>query len=324
VGVRLIHQYTPPAIKTIPAARMASRVESSGVMRDSRTLEDYHSALDHEHNLHNLATGVSAGNVRNGWRNRWSGRYLCRMASPQPLVPSVIVLHGALGSAEQMRPVTEVLQAQRQYASVLNMELPGHGHTVLPERVPFSMRAFAMALQECIHRESLARPVVLGYSMGGYVALLLEHLAPGTIGGIVTLGTMLHWTPAIAQQAAARLNSEVIRAKVPAYADQLAARHAHAGGWELLLERTAGLLRELGDEPLLTRETLSAVHCPVHLLVGGRDDSVSLEEATTAASYLPRARASLLPDMPHPIEKVDLAVVAREVSDLTAQLTAGV
>jgi hypothetical protein len=51
---------------------------------------------------------------------------------------------------------------------------------------------------------------------------------------------------------------------------------------------------------------------------------VSLEEATTAASYLPRARASLLPDMPHPIEKVDLAVVAREVSDLTAQLTAGV
>ncbi|AMW04501.1 alpha/beta fold hydrolase [Gemmatimonas phototrophica] len=246
------------------------------------------------------------------------------MTSPQPLVPSVIVLHGALGSAEQMRPVAEALQAQRQYASVLNLELPGHGRTELPAGLLFSMRTFAMALQEYVHAKALVRPVVFGYSMGGYVALLLEHLAPGTIGGIVTLGTMLHWTPTIAQQAAARLNSEVIRAKVPAYAELLAARHMHAGGWELLLERTASMLCELGEQPLLTRETLGAVHCPVHLLVGGRDDSVSLEDATTAASHLPRARASLLPDIPHPIEKVDLAVVAREVSDLTAQLTAGV
>jgi pimeloyl-ACP methyl ester carboxylesterase len=223
-----------------------------------------------------------------------------------------------------MQPVVDALRHQRRHASVLNMELPGHGGTGLPPGVPFSMRAFAMALQECIHREGLNRPVVFGYSMGGYVALLLEHLAPGTIGGVVTLGTMLHWTPDTARKAASRLDSTIIRTKVPAYAEVLAARHAQAGGWELLLERTSSLLLELGDDPLLTRDTLCAVHCPVHLLVGGRDDTVSLEETTTAASYLPRARASLLPDMPHPIEKVDLSVVAREVSDLTAQLTAGV
>lgn len=235
-----------------------------------------------------------------------------------------MVLHGALGCADQMQPMASALQAQRQYASVLTMELPGHGRTALPSGIPFSMRGFALALQERIHREGLARPVVFGYSMGGYIALLLEHLAPGTIGGIVTLGTMLHWTPTIAQAAASRLDGAVLRAKVPSYADLLAARHAEAGGWELLLARTSTLLRELGDGPLLTRETLAAVHCPVHLLVGGRDDSVTLEETTNAASSLPRARASLLPDMPHPIEKVDLAVVAREVSDLTAQLTAGV
>ncbi len=245
------------------------------------------------------------------------------MSTFQPLVPSVVVLHGALGSGAQMQPVVEALRAQRRYAEVLGVELPGHGHTPLATQTAFDLRTFALALQAAIHDAGLVRPVVFGYSMGGYVALLLEHLAPGTIGGIVTLGTMLHWTPAIAEAAASRLDPQVISAKLPAYAAALAARHSGAGGWELVLAQTAAMLRELGEEPLLTNALLESVHCPVHLLVGGRDDSVSLDDAVSAAAHLPRARASLLPDVPHPIEKVDVQLVCNEVSDLASQLISG-
>lgn len=245
------------------------------------------------------------------------------MTSFQPLVPSVVVLHGALGSGAQMQPVVEALRAQRRYAEVLAVELPGHGQTPLAAETAFDLRTFALALQAAIHDAGLVRPVVFGYSMGGYVALLLELLAPGTIGGIVTLGTMLHWTPTIAAAAASRLDPQVIQAKLPAYAATLAARHSGVGGWKVVLTHTAAMLRELGEEPLLTNALLGSIHCPVHLLVGERDESVSLDDAVSAAAHLPRARASLLPDVPHPIEKVDVHLVCGEVSDLASQLTSG-
>jgi pimeloyl-ACP methyl ester carboxylesterase len=245
------------------------------------------------------------------------------MTATTPLVPAVVVVHGALGSARQMAPVVEALRALRRFADVVPVELPGHGETALAAGQPFDMTVLADALGEAIARAGITRPLVFGYSMGGYAALVRELRAPGTIGGVVTLGTMLHWTPAIAARAAARLDATLIREKVPAFAATLAERHQGAGGWDTVLAHTARLLRELGDAPVLTDETLALIHCPVHLLVGDRDDSVSLEETAHAASRLPHARASLLADTPHPIEKVDVGLIAREVSDLAQRLSTG-
>jgi len=245
------------------------------------------------------------------------------MSPATPLVPAVVVVHGALGSARQMAPVVEALRALRQFAEVVPVELPGHGETMLATGQPFEMTALADALGEAMARAAITRPLVFGYSMGGYAALVRELRAPGTIGGVVTLGTMLHWTPAIAARAAARLDASLIREKVPAFAATLAERHQGAGGWETVLAHTARLLRRLGDAPPLTDDTLAAIHCPVHLLVGDRDDSVSLRETAHAASRLPHARASLLAHTPHPIEQVDVACIAREVSDLAQRLSSG-
>ncbi len=252
-----------------------------------------------------------------------SAAYFCPMTNDQPLVPAVVVVHGALGSAGQMAPLVQALGAQRRYAEVQALELPGHGDTPLPPETPFSMETFARAIGEQINRSGLRRPVVVGYSMGGYAALLLEHLRPGTLGGILTLGTMLHWTPEVARAASARLNPDVMRAKVPAFASALEQRHAGAGGWETNVSRTASLLQALGEHPPLTHETLASIGCPVHLLVGDRDDSVTLDETVRAASHIPHARASLLPDTPHPIEKVSLELLTREVSDLAKVLSQG-
>ncbi|MFN5202520.1 MAG: alpha/beta fold hydrolase [Gemmatimonas sp.] len=126
------------------------------------------------------------------------------MSPATPLVPAVVVVHGALGSARQMAPVVEALRALRQFAEVVPVELPGHGETMLATGQPFEMTALADALGEAMARAAITRPLVFGYSMGGYAALVRELRAPGTIGGVVTLGTVLHWTPAIAARAARR------------------------------------------------------------------------------------------------------------------------
>lgn len=243
------------------------------------------------------------------------------MPTPQPLVPDVLVVHGALGSARQMAPLVERLRAGQRFASVTAIELPGHGDTPLPDPHRFSMMGFADAIAEAIAAASLNRPLVFGYSMGGYAALLLACTTPDLIGGIVTLGTMLQWTPAVATRAASRLDAASIREKVPAFAATLEERHAASGGWEQVVSRTAALLQALGDAPPLDAHRLSRIQCPVHLLVGDRDDSVTFDETVRVASQMPGARASLLHDTPHPIERVSLDVITREMSDLASLLS---
>jgi pimeloyl-ACP methyl ester carboxylesterase len=241
------------------------------------------------------------------------------MPTPHTERPTVLVVHGALGSGVQMQPVVDALVECRRFARVLTVELPGHGNT--PADAGFGMAAFTTALADAIRGAGLVRPAVFGYSMGGYVALLLEAQAPGTLGGLVTLGTMLHWTPDVAARAAARLDPALMRAKVPAFADALEARHRGAGGWERVLTETAALLTALGAAPPLTDDALRAVACPVHLLVGSKDDTVTFEETTRAASQMPHARASLLDDVPHPIERVPAHLVVRAMTDLAAPIT---
>jgi pimeloyl-ACP methyl ester carboxylesterase len=236
--------------------------------------------------------------------------------------PSVLVVHGALGSAAQMQPIADALSASGRFASVRVIELPGHGQTPLAEGAAFSMDYFADIIAvEASDAKSAddCAPVVFGYSMGGYAALLLASRAPGAFTALVTLGTMLRWSPEVATLAASRLDPAVIAAKVPAFADTLAKRHAHAGGWEPLMHRTAALLRGLGEAPPLTDAAFAAVPCPVHLLVGEKDDSVTLADCEVAAALMPHAQATMLPGVPHPIEKVPIpAVVSFVVSAVRA------
>lgn len=235
--------------------------------------------------------------------------------------PVAFVVHGALGSAAQMQPIVDALAASGRFAAVRAVDLPGHGQT--PADAGFGMGPFVSALAAAIRDAGVGRPVVFGYSMGGYVALVLEASRPGSLGGIVTLGTMLHWTPEVAARAAARLDPVTMRAKVPTFADALDARHRGAGGWERVVTDTAALLTALGAAPPLTDETLRAIACPVHLLVGSKDDTVTLEETTHAASHIPHARASLLDGVPHPIERVPVALIMREMCDLLDLINEG-
>jgi pimeloyl-ACP methyl ester carboxylesterase len=232
---------------------------------------------------------------------------------------SLILVHGALGSGRQLAPVADALGALLE-ATAATVELPGHGQTPATD-AEFRMSTFAQqvaAVADACRAPDAPPAVVFGYSMGGYAALLAEAMQPGTFSGIVTYGTMFDWTPAVAAAATARLDPAVLQAKVPAFAEQLRERHAAAGGWEQMLSRTAALLRTLGDAPPLTSETLARIACPVQLLVGERDDTVTFAQTARIAGQLPRGTVTSIPDAPHPIEQVPVSALARALRDVTS------
>jgi pimeloyl-ACP methyl ester carboxylesterase len=219
----------------------------------------------------------------------------------------LLLIHGALGAAPQMAPLAEALASRHRTHLV---ELEGHGGTPLGAAV-YSMTRFVANLGEFIESREIGPASIFGYSMGGYVALQLAAARPDLVASVATLGTKLAWTPEVAARETGRLDPAKIRAKVPQFALQLEERHrAIPGGWEGVLARTAALMTGLGARPVVDDALLSRIRQPVRLMVGERDAVVSIDETRAAARHLAAGECIVLPDTPHPIEQVQVALLS--------------
>lgn len=228
--------------------------------------------------------------------------------------PSLLLLHGALGAASQF---DLWIPHFPDSIHVFAPELEGHGLTAAADR-PFRMETFAANLQDFIRQHALVKPWLFGYSMGGYVGLTLEQMYPGTFGGIFTLATKFDWNPAGAAQEVKGLNAEKIEEKVPAFAQQLNARHP-AFGWKNVLAATAEMMLHLGGAPVLTAESLGTLRCPVRITVGDRDKMVSIEESAGAYRSIAGAQFQVHPHTPHPLEQVQVNPLVREIMEFMAE-----
>jgi pimeloyl-ACP methyl ester carboxylesterase len=231
------------------------------------------------------------------------------------VTPPVLLLHGALGAAAQLAPLADALGRLGGGRPVDVLEFEGHGGTA-PHPGGYSIERFAEQVAQRLEARGIERAVLFGYSMGGYVALHLARVHPERVAAVATLGTKFRWDPETAAREAARLDAATIRAKLPRFAEALAARHGSAsGGWEAVLARTAALLRSLGERPVLTDETLAQVAQPARVIVGDRDATVSVEEAAGAYRALPNGELLVLPRTPHPLEQVDAGRLAGALAE---------
>lgn len=222
--------------------------------------------------------------------------------------PPLLLLHGALGSAEQLQPLATVLQ--QQY-TVRCFNFAGHGgQEDLP--VPFSIARFALELEAYLQAKQLEGLPVFGYSMGGYVALYLAARHPAYFTQILTLGTKFSWSPQSAAREAGMLQPEVVQEKVPQFAQMLAKRH-HPLDWRQLMEKTAAMMLALGDRPALHQAMFANIKLPVTIMRGSQDRMVSEEESRQAAAWLPHGQFKALAEQPHPLEQLNIALLANEI-----------
>ena len=223
--------------------------------------------------------------------------------------PALLLLPGALGASPQFDPFYPLL-AEHFDLHLLNFE--GHGSAGASER-PFRIEHFAENVLTYLEREGIAPVDVFGYSMGGYVALYLATHAPDQVSSIATLGTKLRWDPATAEREVGLLAPDAIEAKVPHFARTLAGRHP--AGWKTVVRKTAEMLQALGEEPVLGATDWPAIPHPVRLHVGDRDTTVSIEESEEVYRALEHGELAVLPQTPHPLEKVKPARLAQSLVD---------
>jgi pimeloyl-ACP methyl ester carboxylesterase len=97
----------------------------------------------------------------------------------------LILLHGGLGSSEMFGPTLPALAAKRQ---VIAVDLQGHGRTADIDR-PLDVRYMADDIAALIRHLGLGATDIMGYSLGGGVALQIAVRHPEVVGKLVIVST---------------------------------------------------------------------------------------------------------------------------------------
>jgi len=95
----------------------------------------------------------------------------------------LVLLHGGLGSGEMFGPVLPALAERHQ---VIVPDLQGHGRTADIDR-PLDVRLMADDIAALIGHLKLDKPDVVGYSLGGGVALQTAAKYPALVGRLVVV-----------------------------------------------------------------------------------------------------------------------------------------
>lgn len=222
---------------------------------------------------------------------------------------TVILTHGALGSKADLEKLAAALRAENY--NVLSFSFSGHGETEFEN--DFGIEQFTLELEQFILTHKLVSPSVIGYSMGGYVALNLASRSFASINKIITLGTKFNWSKEVVEKEISMLDAEVMLTKVPAFAKALELKHGEK--WKTLLLRTAELMRDISVNNYLNSESLKTIKNKTLVGLGDKDQMVTLEETVGVYKTLPNANMYMLPNTKHPIEQLNTALFVELVKE---------
>jgi pimeloyl-ACP methyl ester carboxylesterase len=225
--------------------------------------------------------------------------------------PTLILLHGALGSERQFDALKTRLE---NTFDVHTLTFEGHGG--VPLSGPFGIATFAQNVADYMDKHQLESASFFGYSMGGYVALTLASTHPEKVEKVITYGTKFVWTPEFASGEVRKLNPEKIEEKVPQFANHLAQVHAPLD-WKKVVSDTAEMMVDLGNHPLLTETIFTSIAQPTLVLLGELDNMSTVEESKAIAALLPYGEFEVMVGFEHQIEKVDLEVLVGRIGEFS-------
>jgi pimeloyl-ACP methyl ester carboxylesterase len=243
----------------------------------------------------------------------------------------LILLHGGLGAIEMFGPNLPALAKGRR---VIAVDLQGHGRTADIDR-PISVELMADDIAALIKHLKLERPDVMGYSMGGGVALQTVIRHPDVVGKLVVVSTPFRrngfYPEILAQMGQVNAAAAEGMKQTPMY--QLYSSIApRPEDWPRLLDKMGEAMKKdfaFSKEVAAIKATTlivagdADIFPPAHavemfgLLGGGKRD------AGWDGSGRPKSRLAILPGLTHYTIFSDPALAATVIPFLDEPATAG-
>ena len=214
----------------------------------------------------------------------------------------LILLHGGVGASEMFDPVLPALAGTRQ---VIAVHLQGHGHTSDGDR-PLGFESMAEDLAALLGQLDIEKADLLGYSLGGGVALQTVIRHPDLVRKLVLVSTPFKrqgFYPEVLENMA-QIGPEAAR-----FMDQSPLSQLYPeANWPVLFGKLGSLLRQEYD----WSKEVAAIKSPV-LIVCADADAVRPAHAMEFFELLgggqrdagmdgfgrPAARLAILPGMTH-------------------------
>jgi 2-succinyl-6-hydroxy-2,4-cyclohexadiene-1-carboxylate synthase len=201
----------------------------------------------------------------------------------------------------------------------ISIDLVGHGRSDAPaDPAAYSMPRCIGQVASLLDELDVHDAHLLGYSMGGRVALGLCAAAPKRIASAMLIGARAGISDPEARAARIRgdeaLADRILREGIPAFVDFWIAQSFQPKAWRIgptayaalrqgkLIQRADGLAASLrgmgvGAQPPLF-DQLAGIRLPICLAVG-EEDQAFRAVAEDLASALPNARVAVVPDSHH-------------------------
>jgi pimeloyl-ACP methyl ester carboxylesterase len=196
----------------------------------------------------------------------------------------LILLHGGLGASEMFAQILPALSSGRQ---VIAADLQAHGRTADIDR-PLSMEAMADDVGALIRYLKIEKADVMGYSVGGGVALQTAVRHPDLVRKLVVVSAAFKrdgWYPEIVA-GMAQVSAAAAEPMKQTPMSQLYARIApKPADWPMLLTKTGELLRKDYD----WSKDVAALKMPT-MLVFGDADAVRTALASSVTPFLSTAK----------------------------------
>lgn len=212
---------------------------------------------------------------------------------------NIILLHGALGSKEDLLTLSKELNMRG--INVFSFSFSGHGRCPFNEK--FGIETFTLELENFILEHNLKNTSIFGYSMGGYIALNLSLKRTDLIKNIITLGTKFNWNEHAVEKETRILNPNLMQEKIPSYVDMLKTKHG--SDWKELVEKTAQMMKDIGNKNYLNSQTLKNIKHKVLIGLGDKDQMVGFDETIMVYQALPKGAMFVLPNTKHSLETID-------------------
>jgi N-formylmaleamate deformylase len=217
--------------------------------------------------------------------------------------PPVVLLHGLMGSGACWTLLARALEGE---FDVVMPDARGHGESSAPHH-GYRYDDLASDVAGLVRGLELARPVLLGHSMGGMTAAVVASRGAGMIRGLILVDpTFLspERQREVSESDVADQHRRVLGLPKSGLVAQARARHPGRSPEIVELQAEARLKTCMGAFDVLTppnpeyRDVVSAVDVP-SLLVIGDDPVVTLEMATELCSLNPRLRIEQVQDAGH-------------------------
>lgn len=228
---------------------------------------------------------------------------------------TVVLLHGFTGSMKTWEPFIE---KWRREFSILTIDLPGHGETVVT--TGRTMKQFADDLKTMLDRLKIRKCHLLGYSLGGRTALSFAMYYPEMVQSII-LESASPGLPTMKERLARRKNDAALARRIEREGlvdfvnfwedislfqtqKNLPEAVQEAIRQERINQTSAGLAMSLrfmgtGRQPSWWEE-LHTIKIPVHLIVGTLDEKF-VQINTEMKKLLPKARLTQINNAGHTV-----------------------